>query len=169
MDENKTSDELRAAADAADARAEESFQRCDTDGFLSQWADGLEARRLRLAADIAEDGGTSEFLAVFTLDGKYVPARRCESGHYGWNDYWMLLDPDGQATGTFLAYHPARRATLAKKGYVEGIVREPAKAIITGKGTGLSGNAWAAVVPINKPWETCKRTVVTADRWNDPK
>ena len=157
--------DLRTQAAAIDARAAESFDRCDTDGFLSQWVDGIEANRLRLAADIADNGGTSEFPALFTLDGQYVPARRCESEKYGWSDYWMVLDENGRATGTFLTYHPTRRSTLAKKGYVEGVVREPAKAIITGKGTGLSGSAWAAVVPVNQPWETCERTTVTADRW----
>ena len=167
MTDPKTPAELRAEADACDLRAEESFERCDTDGFLSQWADGLEANRLRLAATLAEDGGLAEFPALFTLDGAYVPARRCESKNYGWGDYWMVLDANGKPTGTFLPYFPARRTTLAKRGYVEGYVREPAKAVFQGRGHGLSGTAWVAIVPVNQPWEPCERTIVTTDRWSD--
>ena len=157
--------DLRTQAAECDKRAADSFERCDTDGFISQWADGIEASRLRYAAEIVENGGTSEFMALFTLDGQYVPARRCQSDRYGWGDYWMVLDDEGKATGKFVTCCPTRRSTIAKKGYVEGYVREPAKAVIQGSGHGLSGNAWAAVVPVNQPWEKCERTIVTADRW----
>ena len=48
---------LRAEAKRSDEAAEESFQRCDTDGIPSQWAWGLGAQRDRKQADLLDGGG----------------------------------------------------------------------------------------------------------------
>ena len=39
----KTAQEYRNEAAELHNRVEESFERCDTDGFLSQWANGISA------------------------------------------------------------------------------------------------------------------------------
>jgi len=44
---------------------EESFQRCDTDGFLSQWAAGITASEMHLKAAILRQGGTSIFRGLY--------------------------------------------------------------------------------------------------------
>jgi hypothetical protein len=124
-----TPDELRAQARQHDQDAYDSFERCDTDGALSQWASGINAQRLRLQADIVERGGVSCFLTLFTLDGRFQPAKPIET-RYGWR--WMLLDDEGKRTGEFLPYLPARRDTLAKRGYLEGHAYFPAKADCVG-------------------------------------
>src|SRR6476661_6496069 len=95
-----TADEHRAAAQAADQAAYDSFERCDTDGFLSQWASGLNAQKHRLQAEIEDNGGKWEFPALFDLDGNLVPAKLI-STRYGMS--WALLDP-ANPEGSFLGF-----------------------------------------------------------------
>ena len=133
-----TAADLRAQAAAHDIEAHASFERCDTDGALSQWASGINARQLRLEAEIVENGGVWEFPALFDLDGNWVPARDID-GRYG--PCWMILDESGDATGEFAPFRPARKSTLEKRGYREGIVTRPAKA-----DTGSSGSITSVYV-----------------------
>jgi len=127
---------LRAEAARLEREKEESFERCDTDGFMSQWASGVNAQKARLAADIAEQGGTWEFPALFDLDGNPVPAKLIET-RYGWA--WALLDPEN-TSGRFLGFfnesyardEKRRVATNARKGYYVGTVRVPAFAKLAG-------------------------------------
>src|SRR6476661_4026520 len=131
-----TADEHRAAAQAADQAAYDSFERCDTDGFLSQWASGLNAQKHRLQAEIEDNGGKWEFPALFDLDGNLVPAKLI-STRYGMS--WALLDP-ANPEGSFLGFFNdsqaakgARRlATDRRKGYTIGTVRVPAVADMHG-------------------------------------
>ncbi|WP_128378528.1 hypothetical protein [Streptomyces cavernae] len=126
-------DRLRAEARQHDADAAESFDRCDIDGFLSQWASGRMAGLKLLAADIAEAGGKWNFRGLFDLDGNLVPAVRVE-GRWGWS--WKLLDEHGRCAGWFneskAKTEERRVAAHAKKGYYVGIVRVPARAELKG-------------------------------------
>ena len=129
-------DQLRADAVAADQRAQESWDRSDTDGFMSQWAAGLTAARLRLQAEITDNGGLAEFPALFDLAGNLVPAKRIQT-RYGMS--WALLssaDPDSQFSGWFnesKAQDPKRaRNADARKGFYVGYVMPPAKADLKG-------------------------------------
>lgn len=158
----KTADELRAEASQHEQDARDSFERCDTDGALSQWASGLSAQRKRVEADLIEAGGVSEFLTLFDLEGNYQPAVAIES-RYGLR--WMLLDADGNRTGEFLPWLPKRRDTLAKRGYVEGYAMFPAKAdFVEGRGglVGVSVRVRKACAHHALPVE-----VVTVDRWKE--
>jgi len=139
---------LEKAAEC-ERRAAESFERCDTDGFLSQWADGLNARKYRLQADIDANGGMWDFPALFDLSGKEVPAKLIR-GKYGL--VWSLTDADGKFTGQFVAAFPKREATMTAKGYREGSVSRPAIAIISApKGAhGLSGASSCTVIAVEK-------------------
>lgn len=138
-----TAEELRKMAADSDSRVQESWERSDTDGFLSQWAGGLTAQKYRLQAEIVEKGGRYEFPALFDLDGNLVAAKLV-STQYG--VAWGLLDsddPDGRFVGWFNPSHArkdaTRRANNRKKGYSVGVVLAPARADIGGSGTGLSG------------------------------
>lgn len=118
----------RAAARRSEKDAHDSFDRCDTDGFLSQWASDQMACRYLAAADLADNNGRSEFVALFDLEGNLVPARQVET-RYGWA--WLLLDEDGQSTGRFFNESNARkpetaRANNAKKGIYVGAVEADA-------------------------------------------
>lgn len=137
--------DLRNEANVMDAAAEESFQRCDTDGFLSQWALGLGAQERRAQAAILEAGGVSEFAALFDLDGNRVPAKLID-GRFGL--CWAICDEAGKFTGEFVNAFPKREATMARKGYREGREMAPARARIVGSGTGLSGAASCHVMTV---------------------
>ena len=58
---NDTPETLRAKAAQHAQDREGSFDRCDTDGYLSQWASGLSADLCRLQATLAEQNGTAAF------------------------------------------------------------------------------------------------------------
>lgn len=135
-----TAPDLRAQAAAHEAEARASFERCDTDGALSQWASGISARQLRLQADIEDNGGFWEFPALFDLDGNWVPARVID-GRYG--PCWMILNENGEATGEFAPFRPARKSTLEKRGYRQGIATRPAKADTGSNGSVVSVYVYA--------------------------
>lgn len=141
----KTAEEFRASAAAHEQEAFDSFERCDTDGFVTQWAHGVCAQRDRIAASIAEAGGVAEFAALFDLDGNWVPSKLIDA-KYG--TCWALLDEHGKFTGDFISAFPKRASTMAKKGFYEGHALWPAKARIVGTGHGLSGSAWAVAAKI---------------------
>jgi hypothetical protein len=144
---------LRAEAARHEANAAESWERSDTDGFLSQWASGINAQKARAEADIAEAGGIATFsrYVLEDLEGNAVAAKLI-NGRYGL--CWALEDAAGKFTGEFITAHPARAATLERKGYrerEEEFVAE-ATASIAANGTGLSGAATARV--ITRPKDT---------------
>lgn len=120
-----TVDELRAKAAQAEQNREDSFERSDTDGFLSQWAHGMNAQLYRVQAEILEDGGQSWFQAIMDIDGNEVPSRLID-GQYG--TCFALVDADGKFTGTFLPWRFTERSKWHKMGYRIGQVLAPAKA-----------------------------------------
>jgi hypothetical protein len=135
----------RADAQAHRDEAAASFDRCDTDGFVSQWASGLSARQADLAAEIADNGGRAEFPALFDLDGNLVAAKLVYvNDRYSYGSKvakWAVLaddDPRSAAVQWIKAF-PVRRSTMVRKGYTEGTVLAPAKADLGGGGTGLAG------------------------------
>lgn len=145
-----TADQHREQAALARQNAADSWDRSDTDGFVSQWASGINARVHDANARIAENGGTAEFAALADLDGNLVPAKLI-STRYGMS--WGVLsdpeDPHSSFTGwvnTSKSDDVAKqKAYLEKKGYKEVRVLAPAKATIIASGTGLSGAAGAYV------------------------
>lgn len=159
----KTAEQLRLEAAAHDAEAIGSFERCDTDGALSQWSSTLSAQKARLQAEIVDAGGVAQFPALFTIDGEYVPAKRIEGN---WGPRWMVLDADGVRTEVYLPYFPARRSTLAKHGYCEGFVLRPAAAGFS-EGRGGLVTVYAHKYPTDGGW-VVPVSIVTADRWLDP-
>ncbi len=108
---------------------EESFERSDTDGALTQWALGINAQKARMEAELESAGNVSEFPVLCDLSGNEVPAKVI-AGKYG--TCWMLLDASGKATGQFAPYRPARASTLAKRGFQEVMKTLPAKVEVIG-------------------------------------
>ena len=141
--DNMTAAQHTAAAHQADQEAQDSFDRCDTDGFLSQWASGMTGRLHRAKAEIAEQGGKAEFPALFDLAGNLVAAKLVET-RYGMS---LGILPDDSPDGSFVSwFSPSRarsdktaRANNARKGYYVGSVMAPANARTAGSGTGMSG------------------------------
>lgn len=136
----------KAAEDKAidhDRKAAESFDRCDTDGFLTQWSHGILAGEARLQARIDANGGVLGFPALFDLNGNLVAAKLI-SGNYGL--VWGVLESDDPRSRVVqwvnrsnASTAVARNRNLAKKGFTEGRVLAPCRATLAGGGTGLAG------------------------------
>jgi hypothetical protein len=154
----KTSQQLLESAAAKEAEAAASFERCDTDGFLSQWALGIGAAKDRMEADLLEAGGVHEFPALFDLQGNWVRAKLIE-GKYG--TCWMLLDEAGEPTGKFVGAFPKQRKTLEAKGYMEGYVIRPARVVLSG---GNYGNVFPVRIAADKPYQQ-PISIVSTDRF----
>lgn len=148
---------LRSEARRKEREAHESFERCDTDGALSQWASEITSRKLHLQADIAEAGGIWQFPALFDLSGNVVPAKLI-NGKYGL--CWMVFDKDGEFTGEFVSAFPKRRQTIVNKGYLEGYVMRPAYVRIGGQMASSTVYAEPKGEVTDEPVE-----IVTTDRW----
>ena len=135
-----TADQWRDKAAESRQRSYDSFQRSDTDGFLSQWASDSVAREYDLCARLAEADGMWEFVAVFDLDGNLVPAVQRENQ---WGYYWSIYDnPEckGRAVAFFTESKARKAATRnrnnAKKGYTIGLIRA------RGRVVAASGGSW---------------------------
>ena len=135
----KTGDEYRKIAAGNIQESADSFERCDTDGCLSQWAHDQNARIYQALAALADNGGKATFDYLADLDGNIVNAKVIP-GKFG--SCWMILDENGQATGEFAPWNPARASTLAKRGYKE-IEVEREAVIMTSSGGGYSLNVYA--------------------------
>lgn len=127
--DGKTARQWRDEAAARRRASHESFERSDTDGALTQWAADVTANRYDAYAQLAADGGISDFPALMDTDGNLVPAKLVNTK---FGQSWMLLDANGDATGEWV--NPSRAATaekrnaaMAKKGYAVGRVRAKAK------------------------------------------
>lgn len=128
--------EQKAQEHRDEARA--SFERCDTDGFLSQWAHGINARLHDRLAQIERDGGVAEFPALFDLEGNRVRAKLIDGR---WGQCWAICDDQGDFTGEFVSAFPKRASTMERKGYREGVEIARASARISAPegARGLSG------------------------------
>lgn len=121
-----TADEWRKRASRSFKNASDSWDRSDTDGFLSQWAGNVMGGKYIALAGIAEDGGTIVISALFDLNGKFVPARLVDTA-YGCS--WGLIDSEDpeRFSGWFNpsnAKNESRRiANNAKKGFYIGSIR----------------------------------------------
>ena len=118
----KTEAEWLAEAAKCYEDREDSWQRSDSDGFLSQWANGVMAGRYKHCAKVAAAGGTLVQPALFDLSGNRIEARYVET-RYGWTYVWD--DEDG--THWFresMARNPeTARRNNAKKGVYMGTAR----------------------------------------------
>ena len=158
--EAKTAEEFRAAARAQLQEKEDSFQRCDTDGFLSQWASGLNAELNMRKAQITEAGMKAEFPGLWEGDRR-VKARIIHTTHpRGWGEQssWLLHEDEADLIARrgkkFIptAWDNSPRSTLVKLGLRQRTELAPAWAKMDGRGTGLSGQAWVANFRTGDKW-----------------
>lgn len=122
--QGRTAEEWRAMARAHAASAQESWERSDTDGFMSQWASGLTARKYEACAELAERDGWEEFVALFDVNGNLMDAE-IRDGQYGM--YWLIKGlPAGVKpffTESSAKSGKRRYANDSAKGYRLGTVR----------------------------------------------
>ncbi len=110
---SERADRLRADAAENDQEAHDSFERCDTDGFLSQWASDLTADKKRLEADLIEAGGVITIVGPVTEDGDPVRFKTVDT-RYGRK--WLVLDDNDDAVA-WLDIASVNLNTYRKKGY----------------------------------------------------
>lgn len=128
---------LREEAKACEANVHESRERCDTDGFLSQWASGITAQLKRAQAELLDAGKTATFPGLYRRrDGARIRAKLINA-QYGW--CWAFCDAQGVFTRRFLPDTRTRRAKLWREGFEVRDEQAPAWARISGSGHGLSG------------------------------
>ena len=119
---DKTGDEIREMARDCYRRREESWERSDSDGFLSQWAMQEMASRYQAWANLADRGWVAESAALFdAATGELLDSRMVDS-QYG--SRWMVTRGSDRQ---FLSYSLAkkadrRRAYYAKHGVTLGRV-----------------------------------------------
>ena len=161
------SNALRATAAEKEDRADRSFARVDTDGFVTQAVAQKSAQKDRIEAALTDAGG-AYFPGLFDADGNRIKAI-IRNGEYG--QYWMLLGADDKPTGTFVnragsigpkpdddpeiaeergwvAKAPTARSTMGKMGLHEEWEFAPAKAEYVGGGFGFSGLSNVRPVPV---------------------
>lgn len=147
----KTAEQWRAEAARQGQDRYESQERCDTDGFISQWASGVSASEYELCAELAETDGWWEFMGLFDLEGNLLTAVECK-GDYGY--YWLIKNPPATMGKPFFRESNARKgsrryANDTAKGVRLGTVRRKGYVTLRGSGTGLAGamSVRAVVVP----------------------
>jgi hypothetical protein len=166
--EGRTAAEWREASAANYRAREESWDRSDTDGFLSQWASGLTGRLNEAKAELAENDGTTETRALFNLDGTIA------SVHNGWGKYgeWWLLNDEAAARFGKKFFSPSKANTAEKRynadkkrGFTTGTVRVKGYAEVAGGGTGMSGAAscYVATRPVIGELKAGNYTIVKSD------
>lgn len=158
-----TPEALRAEAQRCREQAEESFQRSDTDGFLSQWALGLSAQKADAQAKIAEAGGKAVFTGLYQGDRR-VKAKLISQPAFNapwvFEDVWLLdksetdlIASRGKRYIPTAPYGAGKVSRVQKAlGLSERQEWAPAKADIVGRGTGLSGTAWVETVRAGDEW-----------------
>ncbi len=151
---NEKAKKFRESAAGSLKRSRDSFERCDTDGFLSQWANDITARELERKADILEAGGVAEFTALICgmeeIDAKMI------TGQYGL--VWLLGDEAAERFGRRFVPVGKNSRVQKKLGLYEQGVMRPAWACIASSGTGLSGCATAYVRTYERDWELDENT-----------
>lgn len=112
----KTADEWRAEESACYRRKQESWERSDTDGFLSQWAADQMAGRYARLAKIAEAGGIVEDRAFVDIATGELIKGTWEQGKYG-----AIYVPADQDRRIIFASHAANPVTRERNNAAKGV------------------------------------------------
>ena len=115
---SRTAAEWREMAQECHRRSAESFDRCDTDGFLSQGAADAMALLYRLCAEIAGNGGKATFVRLSDLNGNLLDAKECKT-RFGYS--WRIVNADGSVSWfseSNAKNGERRRKFAASKGYM---------------------------------------------------
>lgn len=147
----KTAQHYREEANRNHQRAQESWERSDTDGFLTQWSCGLSAQLSNTKADIVENGGKAEFVGLYE-GSRRVRARIVES-QFG--PCWLLHESEtGLISRRNKRFVPCgENSTIQRKlGLKERMELAPAWAKFEGRGNGLSGTVWVSVFRTGNKW-----------------
>lgn len=144
---------LRAMAEDRRRRSQESFERCDTDGFLSQWASDITARMFDLQAEVADSNGLWIFAGLYDGDRRLaakIIRVKCFNAPWKTERKWILRDDEVAKYGRRFIPVGGNSRVRKQLGLVERDERAPAVAEIVGSGTGLSGAASCCATVVRK-------------------
>jgi hypothetical protein len=118
----------QAAAAASIAAERESFERCDTDGFVSQWCHSLSSVKSEREAEVALHGGCAAFQCLVDAETgelrstkRYILPNRFAG--YGSVTKWCVPGPDGKAQWIT---DFVKESSFAKKGLKTAFIVAPA-------------------------------------------
>lgn len=140
----------------------DSFERCDTDGFLSQWAHGFLAEEARAKAALIENGGMKTFDGLYEGDRR-VAARTIQVKNkfsHKTDTLWLLRDDEAAKFGRkFIPFDYTGKGRIQKSlGLTQREESAPAFVTTVSSGTGMAGAASARVVTLRD---------VKADPWGE--
>jgi len=133
-----TATQHRIAAEAHFKEEADSFERCDTDGFLSQWSSNIHGQLELVRERIAFDGGLADFAGLFEVEGdRRVKAKQVRTK---FGAAWVLhedeVDLIARRGKVFLPFGENSRV-LRELGLRQGLEEAPAAACLDGQGRGL--------------------------------
>lgn len=147
----KSADEYEMDARKHRIAKSESQDRCDTDGFVSQWASGLSYEEARERANILRNGGRARFVGLYQGDRR-VKARVIETG---FGPAWLLHESEHDLIakrGKPFVPVGGKSRVLKSLGLCQRSEWDLAWAEVTGTGYGLSGQAWIGTVRCGDKW-----------------
>jgi hypothetical protein len=144
---------LLAQSAAQDRARAESFERCDIDGFVSQWAHGINADKARMEVQILRNGGYAQFWVLLDADDNVIADRMHwfqNQYSFAWQGKWRLGDDDAAKYGRRWVPVGDNSRVQKQLGLREEKRWFPAFAKIVAEGNGLSGAASARVEAVRK-------------------
>ena len=142
----KTAEHYIQESRACDKRRQDSFERCDTDGFVSQHANSLHSQLNRTKAEIIKNGGYDWFWVLKDSKGNIV-SDKIITDYYN-NQKWLVKKEFVDSVGR--RYIPEGENSRVQKrlGLHEEEVEAMAWATLDGNGRGFSGNVWVAMYAV---------------------
>lgn len=135
-------DKFRASSRKHIQNANDSFDRCDTDGFLSQWASGIGSQLDDALADLADHGNQTVVTVIIDSETDKVIGVRPVVTKYGES---IPCVRNGETV--WINPYLAKDSTYAKKGVRRAYMHCYATAKLKGTGYGLSGSCFVATIP----------------------
>lgn len=154
-------EELEASAKRQLEAKEASFERCDTDGFLSQWASGIGADKDRASIQILKQGGCATFPVLCDAEGNVIATKiwvfENTFAGYGYTKSWKVDAVKYGRKWVPVSGYSGKSRVQKQLGLHEEFRWFPAYAKITtplgAKSTGLGGCANAYVGTFKKDEE----------------
>lgn len=133
----------RELAAEARERLNDSWERSDTDGALSQWALGKQESEYQTWAQLAEVNYMSAYEAL-AKDGKLIPHKEIETKYGVCYAVFDSFEEAQKRDGNIIKFVGRGDRAIANKGYEKIVVRAKSKVILTGSGWTL----WPIIVPV---------------------
>lgn len=127
-------DKFRTSSAKHHQNAQDSFDRCDTDGFISQYSSGLNGQLDHAKALLADRGGLTVVPVIIDLATDQIIGVRSVHGKFGES---IPCQKDGKTL--WIAPYAKRESTYTAKGVRQAFMHCYAFCKFSGSGYGFSG------------------------------